>query len=429
MLLPRGRALRALLALPLFALPAGALASGFALESQGARAMGFSGAYVAQAADPSAIYYNAAGIGFLRKQSLYLGGQFGALTTDFTGEGPTPPAGTVERSSRGLGLLPAFYYSSPVSERTVVGIGLYRPFGFRSEWDNPDQFTGRYICTDCRIGSWSINPTLAYKVADRLAVGIGVDVRLSEFKHVRRLLATPNPFPQPTDVAQMTFESGTKAAVGWNVGLLASPNENVTIGLAYRHKVTINHDAQVGFVQILTGDAAVDDAVAASLPANQVATAGFTYPASFSGGIAVKHGYWTIEGDLSWTYWSTFDAVSLRFPSTPAFDVSLPQDYESTWRGAIGLEYLIRDDWELRGGYSYDHSPQPTPTLSPFLQDEDRHGLAVGGSYKHENLRLDLVGRLLLFRDRSTRGLSQYGYDGLYQTDGFSLGVSVGYRF
>lgn len=429
MLLPSGRMLRALLALPLFVLPASAHASGFALESQGARAMGFSGAYVAQSSDPSAIYYNAAGIGFLKKAQLYVGGQVGSLSTDFTGEGPTPAAGTLETSSRGLGLLPTLYYARPVGERTVVGIGAYVPFGFRSQWDNPDQFTGRTICLDCRIQSWSINPTVAYRLADRLSVGFGVDVRLSKFKQVKRLGASPNPFPVPTDVAEMTFDSGNSTGVGWNLGLLASPSENVSLGFAYRHKVTIDHSANVQFSQILTGDSAVDAAVAIGLPATQAATATFTYPASFTGGIAVKHGYWTFEGDLSWTFWSSFDAVTLTFPDRPAFDTSLPQSYESTWRGAIGAEYLIGNEWELRGGYSYDHSPQPTPTLSPFLQDEDRHGFALGGSYKYENLRVDLVGRLLVYRDRSTRGLSQYGYDGLYQSSGFSLGVSLGYRF
>ena len=70
----RGRVLRALLALPLLALPASVDASGFAIESQGARAMGFAGAYVAQAADPSAIFYNAAGIGFLKGKQLYVAG-------------------------------------------------------------------------------------------------------------------------------------------------------------------------------------------------------------------------------------------------------------------------------------------------------------------------------------------------------------------
>ena len=87
----RGRALRALLALPLLAVPAAVQASGFAIESQGSRAMGFAGAYVAQAADPSAIFYNAAGIGFLKGKQLYVGGAFAGLSTDFTGSGPYPP--------------------------------------------------------------------------------------------------------------------------------------------------------------------------------------------------------------------------------------------------------------------------------------------------------------------------------------------------
>src|SRR4029450_12312481 len=88
------RALRALLALPLLAAPASAKASGFAIESQGARAMGFAGAYVAQASDPSAIFYSAAGIAFLKGKQLYVSGAFAGLSTDFTGAGPTPPLRT-----------------------------------------------------------------------------------------------------------------------------------------------------------------------------------------------------------------------------------------------------------------------------------------------------------------------------------------------
>ncbi len=137
-LLVRGRVLRALLALPLLALPAAVHASGFAIESQGARAMGFAGAYVAQAADPSAIYYNAAGIGFLKGKHIYVAGAVTGLPTDFTGEGPFPAAGTLESSDNGLALLPAIYYSQQIGRNTVVGLGVSRPFGVRSKWDNPD---------------------------------------------------------------------------------------------------------------------------------------------------------------------------------------------------------------------------------------------------------------------------------------------------
>lgn len=425
----RGRTLRALLALPLLAIPASVHASSFALESQGARAMGFSGAYVAQAADPSAIYYNAAGIAFLKGRHLYLGGMIGSIKTDFTGSGPNPAAGTTESSNNGLDLLPTIYYSQPVGERTAIGIGVFKPFGFHSEWASPDSFSGRFICMDCRLGTWSINPTIAYKIEDRLAVGAGVDVRLSSFDLQRRLEASPNPFPVPTEVAQLTYTGGTKVGVGFNVGLLASPSEDFSIGVAYRHKVTIDHGGEASFVQILTGNTAVDEAVRSGLPASQIANAQFTYPASLAVGAALRRRYWTVEADFAWAFWSKFDAVTLTFPDNASLTTSLPQEYANTWRGAIGLEYLVHDDWEVRGGFGYDHSPAPTPTISPFLHDADRYTFSAGGSWKYENVRLDFDVRYLAFRDSSTLGISRYDYNGLYHTNGIQVGLSLGYKF
>jgi long-chain fatty acid transport protein len=425
----RGRVLRALLALPLLAVPASVRASGFAVESQGARAMGFAGAYVAQAADASAIFYNAAGIGFLKGKQLYVAGAFTTLSTDFTGSGPNPPAGTLEKSNNGLGILPAFYYSQPVGEKTVIGLGLTRPFATRSKWDNPDTFTGRYICLDCKIASWSINPTVAYKLADRLAVGAGVDVRLSTFNLTRRLGAEPNPFPKPTDVAELTLDGSTTAGVGFNVGLLASPTEDISFGLSYRSKVSIDHSAQANFVQILTGTTAVDDAVRAALPPSQPATVSFTYPGSVAAGLAFRRGYWTVEADVQWMLWSSFDQVTIAYANSPAFNSSLPEEWTSTWRGAFGVEYLIGNDWEVRGGFGYDHSPAPTPTISPFIHDADRYTFGGGGSYKYERLRLDFNVRYVAFRSSSTLGISRYGYDGSYDTNGLQIGASLGYRF
>ncbi len=65
-------------------------AAGFALFEQGARGMGFAGAYTAQASDASAIFHNAAGIAFLKGNQLYIGGTLIGPSTDFTGDSPFP---------------------------------------------------------------------------------------------------------------------------------------------------------------------------------------------------------------------------------------------------------------------------------------------------------------------------------------------------
>jgi long-chain fatty acid transport protein len=124
-----------------------------------------------------------------------------------------------------------------------------------------------------------------------------------------------------------------------------------------------------------------------------------------------------------------FDRVRLTYPETPDLDRWIAQDYEDVLQGRLGIEYLLSETWALRAGYSYDRSPQPTETIGPFLHDEDRHGFGLGATWKYENVKLDLMGRYLLFSSRSTDGLSISGFEGLYETSGFQLGVALGYRF
>jgi len=427
----RLRLCQAFVALALVLVPASHLrASGFAVENSGARAMGFAGAYVAQSYDPSAIYWNAGAVGLLKDKQLYLSAGFGGLTTDFVGGGPNPPAGTFETTDGNIGLLPSIYYTQQVAEDWVVGVGFYTQFGFRSQWANPDEFTGRYICTDCQSRARNLNPTVAYKIEDRLAIGVGVDILFASFDHNQRLLAEPNPFPEPTDVAELSIDSATSTSFGWNVGLLAAPSENFSIGLHYRSQLTAEYDGTASFNQILTGNTVVDTVVAASLPPNQPVVLSHDYPSSLTGGIAIRRENWTIEGDIAYMFWSTFDTVTFAYPSEggPA-TTELVQDYRNVWQGRLGIEYLLSDAWAVRGGYSYDHGPQKNETVSPFLHDSNRHGFGLGGTYRYENFQLDVFGRYLLFVDRDTTGLSVYDYNGIYSTSSFQIGAAVGFRF
>jgi long-chain fatty acid transport protein len=403
--------------------------SGFAVDGQGARAAGFAGAYVAQASDPSVLFYNAAGIAFLKGRQLSLNGGLTAAKTDFTAEGPAPPLGVVEETERRIAVLPSLYYTHQLTQRLVAGVGAESPFAVRSQWKNPDLFTGRGLCTDCEIRSFSLNPTLAYRIEDRLAIGIGLDVRFSRFRLDRRLNEVPEVSAQARDLAAQTLASGTHTGFGFNLGLMASPSENVTLGIAYRHKVQAVYAAVADFAQIATGDASLDAQVAAHLPPSQTVTVVHNFPSSLKAGLAVRRGDWLIEGDLDWTLWSAFDSIELRYARTLGLSASLPQAYESVVGGRIGVEYQLSRTFSVRGGYSYDEGPEPSTTLSPFLHDAGRHGFGLGGTWTYGKLSLDLVARYRPSPARSTGGLSRYGYDGRYETNAFQLGLGFGYRF
>jgi long-chain fatty acid transport protein len=404
-------------------------ASGFASAPPGARALGFAGASVAQASDPSAVFYNAAGVAFLTGTQIYLSGGLSRVSTDFVGEGPFPPVATVEQTERTLKALPSIYASRRVSERLTVGVGFVSPFATRSQWANPDQFTGRLTCTDCEISSWSFNPTVAYRIADRLAVGGGLDLRFSNLRLDRRLLAVPGVDIQTVDVAATTLATSTDTALGFNLGLQASPSENVTVGLAYRHRVQAIYAAAATFTQIPTGNAPVDTAVAAALPGAQAATVTHFFPGTLAAGVAVRRGRVLVEADLEMAFWSTLRSIEVRYATSPSLSLSLPQAFETALGARLGVEYELGPTWTVRGGYSYDQAPQPPETYSPFLHALARHGFSVGGTWRRGNVQVDVGGRYLARRSGSTLGASRYDYDGAYQTSALQASVGLGYRF
>jgi long-chain fatty acid transport protein len=365
----------------------------------------------------------------LKGTQVYLSAGLSSSSTDFVGEGPFPPAATLEQIERLFTVLPSLYASRQVTNRLAVGLGFGSPFDTRSQWKNPDGFTGRLLCTDCQIRSWSLNPTVAYKLADRLAVGIGLDLRFSTLRLDQRLLAVPGVTAQTVDVAAVSTATSTHSGIGFNVGLQASPSENVTIGLAYRHKVQATYSAAASFTQIATGDAQVDADVATHLPPLQAATVTHYFPGHVAAGLAVRHGDLVVEADLGWTLWSAFDSIEVRYPASPTLSESLPQAYETAFEGRIGVEYSLTRTWAVRGGYSYDQSPQPNTTYSPFLHDLTRHAFSLGGSWKRGNVSLDLAARYLPRRSQSTLGVNRYDYDGTYQTSALQVGLGLGVRF
>jgi long-chain fatty acid transport protein len=427
----RSHAVLAILAAPgLFLVPGDAAAAGFSIFEQGARGMGFAGAYTAQSADPSAIFHNAAGIGFLKGKQIYLGGTIISPSSDFTGVNPFPGAGVTETGNAGIIPVPSLYYTQEFSESVVVGLGVYSPFGLKTEWANPDAFSGRYLSQKADLKSIALNPTVAFKLEDRFAVGVGLDVRFSKIE-LHRHFPTVNPFTQKVvDVAAVTLESDWKSGIGFNVGILAKPSDNLSFGASYRHKVSTDFTGSASFAQIATGNGQLDSLVAGSLPAGaQDITTTLEFPNIASGGLAYAWGDWTAEADVVWFHWSSFGQLDIVFPSNPGLSQTLREDWDNSFQYRIGLERRINEMWTVRGGYFYDETPQPVFSVGPLLPDASRHGFALGLSWTSGRFRLDAGSWYLKFKQRSTEGQNRDSYNGTYDSKAITFGVSIGYRF
>jgi long-chain fatty acid transport protein len=410
--------------------PRPAHAAGFAIFEQGARAMGFAGAFTAQANDPSAIFHNAAGIAFLKGKQVYLGGTLIHPTSTFTGDDPFPGSTVIEKADVGLLVPPAAYYTQPFSERIVLGIGLHTPFGLTTAWANPDIYTGRFLSQRAELKGFSLNPTIGYKLADRFAVGGGLDVRFSSVKLLRRVPVI-NPFTQKvTDAATVDLESSTDVGLGFNLGMLAKISESLSAGVQYRHKVKNDYSGNATFSQIPTGNSQLDSRLTALLPqGSQPVTTSIEFPGIFSGGVAYTSGEWTFEGDLDWYQWSTFQNLTIVFTQRPDLNENVVENYKNSWQYRLGLERRLGDVWAVRGGYFFDQSPAPDESISPLLPDADRNGFALGGTWKNGRFHADGALWYLLSPARSTNGVNRDDYNGTYKSHAVTLGIFLGYSF
>lgn len=400
----------ALIALALLFLAAApAYPAGFSIFAQGAKASGMGLAFTAVADDPSAVFYNPAGLGWQKHFSTQVGG---SLLTKVEGEfeGANPFPGTsfgVEEQRKTSFLLPTFYAVLPLTSTVNFGLGVFAPYGLGFRWNDAEQFSGRFIAQNAVIQSSDVNPVISLQVAPTLAIAVGADYRLSKVT-LERNRAAINPFTlSAVDVAHIKLDSDLldNSGWGWNAGLLWKPVPLLSLGASYRSSIEVDYDGEGKFTQRLTGNAAFDAAVAAGLPqgAQKVAVT-IEFPASANLGLALNlPADFRVSLDADWTEWSSFDQLLIDFDNAAIPDLDRPTRWEDSWAYRAGLEKKF-GSFAVRAGYYFDESPQPLADVGPILADADRNAYTFGIGYDTERWGVDISDIYIKFKHRDTRG-------------------------
>ena len=244
--------------------------AGFGLYEQGARALGTAGAFTARADDPSAIFFNPAGIAQLDAKHLLLSPNVIYYKSEFSGVAPYPGYG-VEEETKGEYFPPfAAYYAQGIDKKVAAGVGVYSPYGLQVAWRDPASFTGRAISTLSKITPFYIVPSAAWAPSPSFRVGAGATIVLSKVE-LQRYLQAYNPIDDRTDdIGTIELESATNSGVGYNAGVQWWPGDaRWKLGATYRSQVRIDYWGAADFEQIATGTPAFDAIVAAGFPPDQ----------------------------------------------------------------------------------------------------------------------------------------------------------------
>lgn len=360
-----------------------AYAAGFAVTAQGAAATGKGGAFTAQADDPTAIYYNPAGISQLRTSEVLVGTTVIIPDTEYS---PLQAGRATEEEPQTF-FLPQLYVTAPIGHDLTAGVGLYTPFGIATDW--PTDWDGRFQITYVAVQATMLSPTVSWQPRSNLAVAAGLNVAYVKFTERRQINLSQVIPGNPEGAVEV---EGDTVGYGYNLGATITPSNQWQLGLTYRSKVRADiNDAHADFT-IPPGP------LTPSFPDGEAETR-ITLPPSVRAGVLFRPTpRWNVEADATWTDWSTIDQLVVKFDQglpPPGSDTTLLL-WDDAMAYGVGTQYQWAD-FALRGGYTLDYSPIPDSTASPILPDGTRHWFSAGAGYKASQWSVDLGYHLILF--------------------------------
>jgi long-chain fatty acid transport protein len=427
------------------------VAAGLKVNEQGAKAMAMGNAFTAQADDPTALFYNPAGIAFLKGTQVNLGSTtIYVPSTEFNGTAPlsgNAPIGvgttTVKENAKNdIFIAPAFYATHSFEGMPLsVGLAVNAIYPLAKSWDDSSVFRAEIM--NIAVKPINFQPTVAYRFDDwNLAVAAGLDITHA-IVTLQRMAYSPD-----ASVANSAYElgsmglDGTATDIGWNAGLKWKPAPSLSFGAAYRSEIELDVKGDANF--LATTPAGFDiigmttDATSPYSRTRVSSTVSTTIvlPASLGLGVA-----WqpteklTMEFDAEWTGWSSLNKLEFQFDS-PQFanfnNKPKPLDWEDVWCYKFGGQYALTKNLDLRAGYMYDLNPIPDSTIGPVLPDSDRHSFSVGQGFHNEHFSLDLAYMWTHFVDRtvSNQNMTELtGATGTYQSDVHLFGGSITVKF
>ena len=386
--------LRTVPALLLAIFSGAASAAAFQLWEQ--NASGLATAYAGSAAvadNASTVFFNPAGMTQLKGSQLSLGVTGVGPSYKFNNQGSTTTGGN-GGDAGSWAAVPNAYMSWQLTPNLFLGLGISAPFGLATEYKDAN-WVGRVQAIKSEIKTVNYNPSLAYRVNDKVSLGFGVNYQTMD--------------------AELTSAGsqlkGDDAAWGWNAGALFTLSPAMRVGVSYRSALNYTLEGTANGVVPIRADVKLPDTFILSVW-QQVSD------------------NWEAMGDLSYTRWSSLQSLNVISRNSGAQLTAETFNYDNSWRFAWGAAYKSSDALKLKFGIAYDRTPVNNADRSARVPDNDRIWFTLGGQWNAGKAgKVDLGYAYLYVKDPSieqTKGANTLrgSYDASAQVLGlqYSLG-------
>ncbi len=388
-----------------------ALASGYMIPEQGAKAMGMGNAFSAIADDASANWFNPAGLSF-QENNASVSATLVYPLNDFEAGGQTYSA------TKGVHVVPQAYARYGLeNSKLSFGLGVNSPFGLSVDWtDSGAPFSqlaaGADSVTFSEIQAVHVNPNVAFQMNDNLSVAAG-------FSYY-------NAFKVHLDGQSLKI-GGSGDGFGGNIAALYKADA-FSVGLSYRSsvKVDISGTAVGGPGMAILGLEGIGANANTSVTFPDLITAAITFSPSRN---------WLVSVQADRINWEKFNEIVIDYdPSTlniaTGTTSTIPENWKATTAIRLGVEYAYNQNTKVRVGYTNDPTPVNATDFSPRLPGNDRQLVSLGyGKDFSDNLTMDLAYAYVWLADRTAAAPTNAAYHGVYKSVVHLIAGGVTYHF
>jgi long-chain fatty acid transport protein len=362
-------------------------ASGYRLPENSINSVALSGAYVANTRGADSAYYNPANMVFNENINQVEGTLTYINLSEINYTDKQKPALNSHSEEENL-FTPSLFYSSKDYNGLRYGFSMTVPGGLTKRWESP---YGKAFAEEFTLKIIELNPSIAYKVNDNLAVGGGLRVIYSE--GMVKSDATALGKPVVRDMEADTIE------YGYNLALTYKPVDEVKVSATYRSNIDLTEEGNAKLY--LSGTKLYDGGASVTVPLPAVAAVAISY----------DYGYTTVEVEYDRTMWSEYKELDFDFKDDipralkAAFDDPKPREWEDTDTIRLGITHHLNDKLTLMGGIATDGNPAPEKHIGFELPDSDAMLYSAGVNYKYSKTLS--FGASILYDSKDERAVSQ----------------------
>lgn len=399
-----------------------AFAGGYRVALQGQKALGMGHTGVAMTDSSEVVFFNPAGMVFLENEMDISGG---VTLIDSVAKYQNQSTNTTAETDNPIGTPISLYLSTKYNEKIAYGVGIYTPYGNSVEW--PTDWAGSHLVNNIELAAVYIQPTISYKFNDQYSVGFGPTYVIGSVEFNRNL--STSLVDENGNRSNVTIEGSNINAWGYNIGFLAKPTEQISVGVSYRSKIDMK----------ARGESADFQNIPASLQTNFPDTtfdANLVLPAELTIGISYKLNVDTILAfDINHAYWSAYENLNVQFNNGAGLS-SNPRNYKDTNIYRFGVQHKLNDVTTIRGGAYFDESPIQDGFFAPETPRNDSIGLTAGASYYvTKNLEMDVSFLYLMFDefngsyDHYDQSGTTISFGGDYKSTVTAIGFGLNYKY